>query len=607
MGNPKEKRHLPIETGSGLFLFAVIASLLLPWFTPSSAHASSDWFIDPAKFHISAHGRMGCLECHDGIPDRDIHPDPTKVTESSMYRFEPDRCFMCHDQVMEDLENGNHGKKSGVDKKVFRNCVFCHDPHYVLPQGENRPKGFQPAVPAQKQCGACHEEQKELPAPAEDDANCLKCHQPQKAQEAAFVCQECHFAKEAGPNAALPLIDSQAYQKTVHAQESCFKCHPGAAAYKHNRQPKGDCLSCHHTRHPEATAHDAHVIVSCQACHLPDAVPVKDFATKTIGWTLPEKQEGPSRVHEFVASDKEETCRRCHFSGNQLGAAAMVLPAKSVICMPCHAATFTLKDTTSIIALLIFLVGLASAVGFWISGTQPGTGSKLGRFVKSVLGTVFSAKIKIIVKALVLDGLFQRRLFKHSPARWTIHALIFWPFVFRFFWGLTGLILTSWWPECSLGRALVDKNNPVTALLFDLSGASILAGAGAAVARRFLSDSRDKIAHLPSQDRLALSLLGGIVVVGFVLEGMRIAMTSAPGQAHFAFIGFAISMFLNGLEGLSEVYGYLWYLHAILTGAFLAYLPFSRMFHILMGPVAAAVKAVKDEEHHHPESRSIEN
>ncbi len=606
MADPKEKRRSPANDGFKLAPFPAILIFVFSWLTPCLGYASADWFIDPVKYHISAHGQMGCLECHDSVPDQDPHPDSSKVTESSMYRFEADRCFMCHDQVMEDLGNGTHGKKRGVDSKVYKNCVFCHNPHYVLRQGENRPEGFRPAVPAQKQCGVCHEEQKSLPPASEDSAPCLKCHQPQKAQEAAFVCQECHFAKKSGEIAAMPLIDSQAYEKTPHAKESCLTCHPGAAAYNHGRQPRGDCLDCH-ARHNEATAHDAHATVACQACHLPDAVPVKDFATKKIGWTLSKPGKGPSRVHEFIASDEEETCRRCHFSGNRIGAAAMVLPAKSMICMPCHAATFTVKDTTSIIALLIFLVGLVSAVGFWVSGAMPGTGSRLGRFFKTVFGAVFSSKIKIIVKALFLDGLLQRRLFKHSSARWAVHALIFWPFVFRFVWGLLGLCLTTWWPECSLGQALVDKNHPATAFLYDLSGLSILVGAGAAMARRFLADSKGKIINLPSQDRLALSLLGGIVVVGFILEGTRIAMTSAPGQAHFAFIGYIISLFLNGLEGLSEVYGYLWYLHAILTGAFLAYLPFSRMFHILMGPLAAAVKAVQQEEHHHPESRSREN
>jgi nitrate reductase gamma subunit len=56
---------------------------------------------------------------------------------------------------------------------------------------------------------------------------------------------------------------------------------------------------------------------------------------------------------------------------------------------------------------------------------------------------------------------------------------------------------------------------------------------------------------------------------------------------------------LAGFE-LTGIYGYVWYLHAILTGAFLVYLPFSRMFHMIMAPVGlamnAADKALKSQE-----------
>jgi nitrate reductase gamma subunit len=42
---------------------------------------------------------------------------------------------------------------------------------------------------------------------------------------------------------------------------------------------------------------------------------------------------------------------------------------------------------------------------------------------------------------------------------------------------------------------------------------------------------------------------------------------------------------------LTDIYGYLWYVHAIFTGAFVAFLPFSRMFHMVMAPVSLAINA----------------
>jgi hypothetical protein len=80
---------------------------------------------------------------------------------------------------------------------------------------------------------------------------------------------------------------------------------------------------------------------------------------------------------------------------------------------------------------------------------------------------------------------------------------------------------------------------------------------------------------------------------GFLLEGMRLAMTGSPDGAPYAFVGDAISRMLSGIE-LTHIYGYVWYLHAILTGAFVVYLPFSRMFHMIMAPLSLAMNAASE-------------
>ena len=95
---------------------------------------------------------------------------------------------------------------------------------------------------------------------------------------------------------------------------------------------------------------------------------------------------------------------------------------------------------------------------------------------------------------------------------------------------------------------------------------------------------------MPKIDWPAYSLLGGIIVVGFILEGMRIAMTGTQGGVSYAFLGYAVSRIFAGVS-LTSIYGYVWYLHAILSGAFVAYLPFSRMLHMIMAPVSLALRA----------------
>ena len=142
----------------------------------------------------------------------------------------------------------------------------------------------------------------------------------------------------------------------------------------------------------------------------------------------------------------------------------------------------------------------------------------------------------------------------------------------------------------------MDKSHPITAFVFDLTGLVIFAGIAMAYVRGGDAD-RNRTPGLPAQDRLALGLIGGIVLVGFILEAMRIALTGVGPMASAAFIGYPMSFLFSGMTHLSGVYGYVWYLHAILTGAFIAYLPFSRLMHIIMAPVVLAMNAVEDKHH----------
>ena len=56
-------------------------------------------------------------------------------------------------------------------------------------------------------------------------------------------------------------------------------------------------------------------------------------------------------------------------------------------------------------------------------------------------------------------------------------------------------------------------------------------------------------------------------------------------------------MFGHFSSTLTRVYGYVWYLHAVLTGAFVAYLPFSRLLHVILAPVVLAMGAAPEGKH----------
>jgi nitrate reductase gamma subunit len=155
--------------------------------------------------------------------------------------------------------------------------------------------------------------------------------------------------------------------------------------------------------------------------------------------------------------------------------------------------------------------------------------------------------------------------------------------------GMMALTLSLAFPETDLSAAMLDKNHPFRALLFDLTGLMIIAGVAAALLRGNVD--REAIDHLPPPGRAMTLLLGFIVLVGFFLEGLRIAMTGWPDGAQYAILGYGVSLLMKGMTGLSDIYGYVWHAHAIIVGVFAALIPFTRMIHMITAPVVLMADA----------------
>ncbi len=585
----------------------LLITLGLSILAPSLAMAS--WLIEAKKFHISAHGQISCQDCHESIVNEELHPNPAYVSKELTYFFTVDTCLSCHEGIMENLDEGIHGNEKLEDPKGYEYCLSCHEPHYQLRVGENRIGKFDPSKPNHEQCGACHEEQSALPEFSNDDESCISCHlsvslpDHKVKEKIVSFCFYCHGQKgtrtQEITGKMVPFLNISDYQLLSHAEVECTACHPQAIEFNHGSQKSSDCRQCH-LPHDEKVTHDAHIAVACEACHLNEVAAARDPQTETIRWEKTTRPGMVSNIHDMATSD-DDICARCHFEANHVGAAAMILPPKSIMCMPCHVSTFSVGDTTTIVALLIFLVGLLIASTYWLSGSHTGADTK-GYFVTALallwnaVKTVFSAKFVPIIKALFYDVFLQRKLFKRSAKRWVIHSLIFVPFIIRFIWGITGLFASLWFQNYPLAWVMINKNHPATAFLFDLTGVMIAAGIVMAFLRGGAAEA-DRLPSLPKQDRVALSLIGGIVLVGFFLEGLRIALTGTPHGSSYAVIGYGISKLFSGMTGLNDIYGYVWYIHAILAGAFIAYLPFSRLIHIIMAPVVVVMNAATEPEH----------
>ena len=131
------------------------------------------------------------------------------------------------------------------------------------------------------------------------------------------------------------------------------------------------------------------------------------------------------------------------------------------------------------------------------------------------------------------------------------------------------------------------------ALTNDLLGLFIVLGLAAAIIQRFVV----KPPHVVSEwkDNWALAIIGALVLVGFMLEGVRILVTQVPAEkAAYSFVGYLLSLlFAVFPSNWSIIYVYLWYAHAVLGALLLAYLPFGKLKHIFVTPLSLMSQAKK--------------
>ncbi len=286
-----------------------------------------------------------------------------------------------------------------------------------------------------------------------------------------------------------------------------------------------------------------------------------------------------------------------------------------------------------------------------------GPGARLAAALKEIRRVLFSRRILAVLKALVLDGLLQLRVLRHSRLAWLAHLAIFWGFVLLVLMHALDDYTKAWLPdyESTLNPYLFLRN---------LFGALVLAGAAIAAWRRFKLPLRRLTAR--PQDHIAVGLMALIVLSGFALEGLKIVSYQdydrmiqeyAPSEepldlralrtlwAREYGVVFPPDRELGGEEDLelgrelnemsclechsrpqsaflayglgrlmapaavslvdAGVVDWLWYLHFLATFAALALLPFSKFLHLFTTPLLLMANAATDRERLDPAARAL--
>jgi heterodisulfide reductase subunit C/nitrate reductase gamma subunit len=311
------------------------------------------------------------------------------------------------------------------------------------------------------------------------------------------------------------------------------------------------------------------------------------------------------------------------------------------------------------LSLIVFGLGLLFKVSTWFryhfaGEVKPFTLSeRLMAATGGILSTLFSGKVFTLLKVLVLDVFCQRRILRESRLRWAMHMSLFWGFTLLLLMHALEGIVTS-----NLFEDYAATLNPFL-FLRNFFALLVFVGIGIACYRRFVQKAPRFFTNV--MDRYALILVAVIMMSGIFLEAAKIGsferyllmvtdyadfddeqdlkaleaywvedfgLVSPNVTGHFeeglldrgrelhemscaachsrpqwAFISYAAATALRPAAAPLDRAGLatlLWYIHFLACFIGLAYLPFSRMFHILVSPVSLLANSVMERGKSHP-------
>lgn len=117
--------------------------------------------------------------------------------------------------------------------------------------------------------------------------------------------------------------------------------------------------------------------------------------------------------------------------------------------------------------------------------------------------------------------------------------------------------------------------------------------------RYFVKSTRLWDRHTNREDDVFIFALLAIGVTGFLLEGLRIYINGIPSHEAVSFVGYSIALAIDAGASISVLIGAetahwgMWWIHTIVSLAFIAWIPYSKPFHMLS---SAASILTKDEK-----------
>ncbi|HEV2705755.1 MAG TPA: heterodisulfide reductase-related iron-sulfur binding cluster [Pyrinomonadaceae bacterium] len=184
------------------------------------------------------------------------------------------------------------------------------------------------------------------------------------------------------------------------------------------------------------------------------------------------------------------------------------------------------------------------------------------------------------VRLLLKHGLAQRRTARERYAG-LFHQFISYGFV------VLTIATTVVALDADFGTSIMRGNFYLyfQSFVVDLFGALVMVGVMMAAARRYLK--RPKKLVYTDEAALILAVIFLLCLQGFLIEGWRIAATNDRWGAWSPFGNFVArwSRWLMSVETLRQAHVGMWWFHLVLSFAFIAWLPYTKLLHVLTAPL----------------------
>ncbi len=239
-----------------------------------------------------------------------------------------------------------------------------------------------------------------------------------------------------------------------------------------------------------------------------------------------------------------------------------------------------------VLSVAVFLLGTLYNFLMWMRGKGMTTTPerRLIGFAKLVMVALVHGRLIKATLAFLKDALYLSKLKDRSVSRWFMHLMILGGFMLMF---ILDLIVT-FSLDIIRYQPMIDESGWAKLWLrdfgFDLVGLMMLIGLIMAGIRR--SVLKPKIVRTELPDAASILFLLAVVLGGFILEGMGIA-GGIPGHdlnVEYSFVGYTFSLVMPASSG--DWYDAAWLVHGVMSALLIAYIPFSKLFHMIATPIA---------------------